>query len=520
MKARKTSTSSSKTSAKTRKSAKAAPAARTRASRATKTTKTKPPETPPETAAPPEATSKPAARTTKSPVATKQAESAGAAPKRQWAVKPATVPAPAPADVGPTPKAKRTRSRRTTAASTGEAAARKSPARKPRAPRIPKLPPILFETDEPVPPPVSGPGEKFALGPTPPEPRLETPEPELPEAYGTKRLHLTACDPHRLYAWWDLTADQQARYNRLSADGHLVLRIYPGAPSGPPALEIHLHPESRHWFARVERADAPYTAELGYYRRAAGAARRWTRVAVSATTVTPPETISTEATPEFATIPPEIPFAEIRAMAGPAGREPRPLARVAEELRRAGHPRFQPSPPPSAPLTPEQARVLEELISPAAMPWTTGGSLEITEAVRARALERGPAEAAGEKPAEVPTSPAGAPWNVSSPTGGEAAQAPGFWLNVNAELIVYGATDPGASVSVGDRPVALRPDGTFSCRFALPDGQYELPVVAVSPDRTETRAATLRFSRATGAHGQVGAQPGDPNLKPPGSQNA
>ncbi len=42
----------------------------------------------------------------------------------------------------------------------------------------------------------------------------------------------------------------------------------------------------------------------------------------------------------------------------------------------------------------------------------------------------------------------------------------GFWLNINAELIVYGATEPGAQVTLGGRPIQLRPDGTFSCRFS------------------------------------------------------
>ena len=89
-----------------------------------------------------------------------------------------------------------------------------------------KLPPILLEGDFPSPPPLAGPGEKFALGPTPPAQDLGSEPGELPEAYGTERLFLTARDPHWLYAHWDLTREQQARYNRQSADGHLILRVY------------------------------------------------------------------------------------------------------------------------------------------------------------------------------------------------------------------------------------------------------------------------------------------------------
>ena len=70
-------------------------------------------------------------------------------------------------------------------------------------------------------------------------------------------------------------------------------------------------------------------------------------------------------------------------------------------------------------------------------------------------------------------------------------------------------------VTIGGKPVALRPDGSFSFRFALPDGQYELPIVAVSADDTDGRAADLKFTRATEFVGDVGAQPQDPALKPP-----
>ena len=77
-----------------------------------------------------------------------------------------------------------------------------------------EAPPILLEGDQPAPPPASGPGQKYALGPTPPPQQFETAETELPEAYGTKKLFLTARDPHWLYAHWDLTREQQLRAQR------------------------------------------------------------------------------------------------------------------------------------------------------------------------------------------------------------------------------------------------------------------------------------------------------------------
>ena len=103
----------------------------------------------------------------------------------------------------------------------------------------------------------------------------------------------------------------------------------------------------------------------------------------------------------------------------------------------------------------------------------------------------------------------------TSPAGGGPTSPRGFWFNVNAELIIYGATEPDAKVSIGGQNISLRPDGTFSYRFALPDGEYELPLTAVSGDDAEARHADLRFRRHTEVVGDVGQHPQDPALKPP-----
>ncbi|MCX5704280.1 MAG: DUF4912 domain-containing protein [Candidatus Omnitrophica bacterium] len=72
-----------------------------------------------------------------------------------------------------------------------------------------------------------------------------------------------------------------------------------------------------------------------------------------------------------------------------------------------------------------------------------------------------------------------------------------FWLVVNTELIVYGATEPDAKVTVQGREINLRPDGTFSLRFALPDGEQVIPVKAASSDQLEERTITPIVTRET-----------------------
>ena len=81
----------------------------------------------------------------------------------------------------------------------------------------------------------------------------------------------------------------------------------------------------------------------------------------------------------------------------------------------------------------------------------------------------------------------------------------GFFMHVNAEVIFYGGTHPDAKVWIDGKPVKLNPDGTFRHHFLFPDGAYEIPIVAQSPDGVEQRSATLRFERGTQRSGEVGA---------------
>ena len=104
------------------------------------------------------------------------------------------------------------------------------------------------------------------------------------------------------------------------------------------------------------------------------------------------------------------------------------------------------------------------------------------------------------------SSPVGKDWRkriISSPGIASMAspvkkpQKKGFWLRVDCELIVYGASEPDAKVTVQGKPINLRPDGTFTLRFALPDGKQVIPVKAVSADNAEDRVITPIVTRET-----------------------
>jgi hypothetical protein len=418
------------------------------------------------------------------------------------------------------PKAKAPLRRTKTAAVTGAEVTRatpKAPVRRRAARRKLNIPAILLEGDTSPAPAISGPGERYALGPTPPPAHAQRVEElgELPEAYGTLRLLLTARDPRWLYTHWDFTNEQLRRSNALSADRHLVLRVFIGSVKGKPAAEIHVHPESRHWFVPVDKGGTKYVAELGYYDKG----KRWTTLSTSGATLTPPDALAEEGQVRFATLPSDVSFEQLRDVVKSAVAESVPLVEAIQQLRAMGHPEL-----PSAEVitaaawTPEQERALAEAVTMDQVRRVWIGSLEITELIRRR-LERD-ISSAGAAQFSQPSSPLGGALGVSSLSAPPAkAAGKGFWFNVNAELIIYGATESDATVTIGGRALKLRPDGTFSCRFALPDGQFELPVVAVSADKTDGRGAELKFSRGTEYRGEVGAHPQDPALKPPLAEN-
>jgi hypothetical protein len=72
-----------------------------------------------------------------------------------------------------------------------------------------------------------------------------------------------------------------------------------------------------------------------------------------------------------------------------------------------------------------------------------------------------------------------------------------FWFQLDAELIVYGATEPTARVTLQGEPIKLRPDGTFTMRFSLPDSRQIIPAVAESADGVEDRTIVLAVERNT-----------------------
>ncbi len=72
-----------------------------------------------------------------------------------------------------------------------------------------------------------------------------------------------------------------------------------------------------------------------------------------------------------------------------------------------------------------------------------------------------------------------------------------FSFEVDAEMIVFGATQPDAHVVLGGEPVKIRHDGTFTVRMSMNEGRQVLPVVASSGDGRQQQTIILAVERNT-----------------------
>ena len=81
--------------------------------------------------------------------------------------------------------------------------------------------------------------------------------------------------------------------------------------------------------------------------------------------------------------------------------------------------------------------------------------------------------------------------------GGVAPRSRSLWLVADAELIVYGSTDPSATLTIGGEEVPLSSDGTFRLQVPFRDGMQKYLIEATSSEGTQRRNITMNFERST-----------------------
>jgi hypothetical protein len=309
----------------------------------------------------------------------------------------------------------------------------------------------------------------------------------LPESYGTRKLFLVPRDPRILFAYWDLSPVQYQEAARVAKDGKIFLEIY--VPGEGRVQQVHIWDNHKNWYLQVNRPDTAFVAQICYYRQDGG----MEVMARSGEVRTPRDTLSPNTDARFVTLPFHITFHEMReaiaAMALPDEEIGDTLGRLQES--------DQPVPfqvKVSHDLTARENDEIIGQINGDEVRRRMVGSFEITEILRKR----------------FETALSSGQWNssagvssISSPFGASFGRERGFRMHVNAELIIYGGTEPNAKVRIDGHDIVLGPDGTFSYHFVFPDGRFHVPIEAHSADGVEKRSALLSFLRMTELEGDV-----------------
>lgn len=396
-------------------------------------------------------------------------------------------------------------------------------------PAAPALPRILFTGD--APPPgfeLSGVPANTMEGPGAPTlPAVSEPAAggltstagagggRLTDAPG--EVWLTARDPFTVVAHWDRELPEPEAPEREWGRGRWWMRLHEGSAEGPVVTERPATESAGTVLLPVIESGQKYVAELGYDSHRSG----WHGVAISHPVPTPPDRPAV--VPE---VPAKIQWGTVAPWEGEPG---------------LGHAvGYVPVPAPGPAGSMADAGGRDEVLvdeiwveefpeahaadGAGALRWSwalwSGGGIESSGELASESPDAGDVGSRKgrwiRKESITQALPDAVMDGDGAASSAELTSAPAaegrrsFWFRVNAEVILHGSTEPDARVTIAGRPVALRPDGSFSFRFAFPDGDFRLPVEAVSADRMDGRKAAVRFLRATALEGEVGVHPVPP----------
>ena len=292
-----------------------------------------------------------------------------------------------------------------------------------------------------------------ALAPAPPEALDDAPRP-----LADTRVVFLPRDPQWAYVFWEISAASRQAAEAVGAR-QLCLRVsdvtglQDGASHPHTLQEVVVDAHASEWYLPVPLSDRDYRVELGF-RLADGG---WYSLAFSA----------------VARVPALHPSEQILDQFVPFSLEAAPI-----------------SLPLPTPAETGDVSLHERLYQTATIRWRRLGT-------GSEAYQEG--EEGGALSRALNDSGIGrwASGRSESGIGGVAPRQRAFWLVADAELIVYGATDPSARLSIGGEDVPLSPDGTFRIQVPFRDGHQLYPIKAVAADGEQNRHITLQFNRST-----------------------
>jgi hypothetical protein len=346
--------------------------------------------------------------------------------------------------------------------------------------------------------------------------------PPLPDGYGDSRIVLMARDPQWAYAYWDTPDSHKAQLRRQGGE-HLALRLYDVTgidldDKAPHSLQQFSCDElAREWYMQIPVSDRDYQVEIGYL---AGDGR-WLVLARSNTIRIPPVYPSNWTEEHFLTVTwdENLRGKTIMTLADPfhpdagAGLHEQlyALAQEGEALRVDGslfgsmlHVAGSMAPPVSSFMFPSGAGLGAAAMGPGL---TMSGVSGLTmsgvglSGLTMSGVGFSGLTMSGMGLSGLTMSGMGLSGLTMSGVGFGASMPPlrprQFWLVADAELIVYGATETDATVTIAGNPIQLTEEGTFRFQISFQDGTVEYPIMAVAADGEQSRNVHMTFERQT-----------------------
>jgi hypothetical protein len=324
---------------------------------------------------------------------------------------------------------------------------------------------------------------------------------ELPSGYGESRIVLLPRDPQWAYVYWDVPNSQKEELRKQGGQ-QLALRLYDATDVNldyqtPNNLQEYNSDElAREWYLPIPISDRDYVAELGY-RCADG---RWLVLTRSKVVHVPPVFPSEWVEDNFITVPWDQTlkgqtFFNLVPPSKKQAPEPEQTSTTSTNSDSSYDEIF------NIAREAEVQRISGSLYG--SMQHESGIGM-VPESISSYIFPSGAGLFAGAGAAGA-ISASGINYSgyglASSYSFFSSESTPSrsrkFWLVADAELIVYGATEPDASVTIGGRPIKLNPDGTFRFHTSFQDGIQDYPIFAVAADGEQNRAIHMKFERQT-----------------------
>ncbi|MDI6641090.1 MAG: DUF4912 domain-containing protein [Elusimicrobiota bacterium] len=264
---------------------------------------------------------------------------------------------------------------------------------------------------------------------------------ELPTEYGDVKIALLSRDPYWMFAYWEVNQATREELKRRYGDAEQCLRVYDvtgiefNGKNAHKQFDITLTEDANNWYINVPEVNRSWCVEFG--------------LRLSDGTFIPVVRSNVVNMPRYGV----------------------------------------------SPITDSQWAILqkefERLLKLSGVEQIGKSSFDVAKLMRERWEE-----IVSISSAQMPFSPRGISSFRVQPEIAEVKPKE-FWLKADTDLIVYGTTESDAELKVSGEKVNLNHDGSFSLRFALTDGEKEIPIEATSSDKKISKRITFDVTRKT-----------------------